>query len=165
MTEQRPPESSVDRLRQEFEKLIDTVWSQGERAADAFGLRSMPKGWLPTVDVIETADNILVIVDLPGVDPALVEIVLVGNMLTVRGERPLSAWGEKDLMLRNERCAGPFTRSVPLPVTVDPARVSAVALHGVFTITLARVEPPRPAEVRVPVTTQSAPVPAADPVG
>ena len=155
MTEQRQSDSSVDRLRQDFEKLIETVWSQGEKAVDAFGLRPAPKAWLPHVDVIETVDNILVLVDLPGVDPALVDIVLVGNMLTVRGERPTSAWGEKDLMLRNERCTGPFTRSVPLPAPVDPARVSAVALHGVFTVTLARMEPPRPAEVRVPVTTVS----------
>src|SRR5258708_39608672 len=82
-------ESSADKLRDVVAGWIDLVASQGERAIDAFGMRPPGKPWVPHADVLESAEQVVVHVDLPGVDPQTVEILLVGNMLTVKGNHPV----------------------------------------------------------------------------
>lgn len=143
----RTHESPVDRLRQEFERLIDNVWTQGERAADAIGLKT--RLWSPIVDIVETSDSLQVLVDLPGLDPSEIQLVLTGNMLTIKGERKPHVIAAADVMHRRERNAGPFQRAIPLPIAVDPDQVSASSKNGVLTVTLRRVAPAAPREIRV----------------
>src|SRR5258708_36482508 len=81
-------ESSADKFRDVVAGWIDMVASQGERAIDAVGLRFPGKPWVPSADVIEADEQVVVRVDLPGVDPDKIEILLTGNMLTVKGESP-----------------------------------------------------------------------------
>jgi len=133
-------ESPAEKIRDVVAGWIDVVANQGERAIDAFGIRGLGKARVPQVDIIETDDQVVVIVDLPGVDPAKVDLVLVGNMLTVKGEQTADGARGGGTVHRRERPIGPFARSIPLPVPVDPEKVSAESKHGVLTITLARQE-------------------------
>lgn len=145
----RPVESPVDKLRHEFDKLLETVWSQGEKAADAFGLRGGGKQWVPAADLVETHDSVLVRFDLPGVDPETLDVVLTGNMLTVKGHRLLDEIKAEDVAHRRERPTGLFSRSIPLPVSVDPDRVSAEAKNGVLAVTLSKTESVKPRHIPV----------------
>jgi HSP20 family protein len=133
-------ESPGDKVRDVVAGWIDMVASQGERAIDVFGLRGSGKPWLPCVDIVETAERVVVAVDLPGIDPDRVEILLVGNMLTVKGDQFPQGTQPGETVHRRERPCGTFSRSIPLPVAVDPEKVSADARHGVLTITLAKAE-------------------------
>jgi HSP20 family protein len=103
-------------------------------------MRGPGKTWLPEADIIETEAQVIVLVDLPGVDAANVDLVLVGNMLTIKGEQPADSAGSGGTVQRRERPSGPFARSIPLPVPVDPERVSAESKNGVLTVTLGRQE-------------------------
>ncbi|MFV0443275.1 MAG: Hsp20/alpha crystallin family protein [Planctomycetaceae bacterium] len=134
-----PLSQSVERLRGELDRWLDAAWSQGERAMDAFGLRP-GKSWTPPIDIIENADSVRVLMNLPGVETSGIELTLQGNMLTVKGTFPSVDLGENGSQFLTERAGGEFRRSVPLPTTVDPDRISAVCQHGVLTVTVPKNE-------------------------
>lgn len=147
------PEKPSEKLREVLAGWIDTVASQGEKALDSLGLRGAGGVWSPPVDLLESKDQILVYVDLPGVDPAQIETVLVGNMLTIKGELPDVVTFAGTHPHRRERASGAFSRSIPLPVSVNPDQVKAEARHGVLLVTLAKTEPAGPRSVSIPIQT------------
>ncbi len=144
-----PFESPAEKLRDVIAGWIDTVASQGERAIDAVGLRSPGKPWIPSVDVLETEHQIIVCVDLPGVDSEKVEILLLGNMLTVKGDEPSPALKSGATLHRHERPSGVFSRSIPLPAAVDSEKVAAESKYGVLTVTLAKEEKAKPRHIQI----------------
>jgi HSP20 family protein len=150
-----PLAASVEKLRHEFDHWLEAAVSQGERALDAFGLRG--RHWFPPVDVVETPEAVLVDVDLPGVDPQLVDVTLAGNMLTLRGKRIArdSVAGESAHLA--ERPHGDFQRSIPMPAAVDAEHVSAQAANGVLHIRLAKTERSKPRHIRVNVPAPNRP--------
>lgn len=144
--------ASFEKLRQELDHLLESAWSNGEKALDRFGLRSATGGFEPFLDVIETEENVIVVVDVPGIEAASVDVSLVGNMLTLRGERLPLLIGEGDRRHLNELRCGKFTRSIPLPVAVDPEKVSAAARNGVLTIHLGKQHIAKPRQIPVSVS-------------
>jgi HSP20 family protein len=149
-------EGPSDKLRDVVAGWIDMVASQGERAIDAVGLRFPGRPWVPAVDLLETNDQVIVQVDLPGVEPETVEILLTGNMLTVKGESLAASPGKGETRHRRERPAGAFSRSIPLPVPVDSEKVSAQSKNGVLTVTLAKEEWVKPRHIQIGVKSSGA---------
>lgn len=146
-------ESPSEKLREVIAGWIDTVTTQGERAIDSLGLRGGGKPWNPPVDVVEGPEQVVVHVDLPGVDPEKVEILLVGNMLTIKGEQGSCSSEAGQTVHRRERSAGSFSRSIPLPTPVNPDKVSADSKHGVLRVTLAKEARPQPRPIPITVKT------------
>lgn len=145
--------SPVERMRQEFERFLEGAMNQGERAMDFVGLKDLTRPAILPADIIESPEQLQVFVDIPGVDPQLVEITLVGNMLTLKMERVgIKAVGAQ-VSHRNERACGSLTRSFPLPSPVDPTKVSAESRHGVLVITLPKEEKAKPRHIQVQVQT------------
>jgi len=93
-----------------------------------------PAGWVPAVDLHETADDYVVTAELPGLARDDIEIELHDGRLTVSGVRR-----ERDVPCeqyhRVERGHGSFTRTFQLPIPVDADRVAADLRDGVLTIT------------------------------
>lgn len=133
-----PIVTSIEKLREEMDNVLEAVWSNGERALGAFGLSSPGKSWVPVVDVAETDEYVLVYADLPAVDPQAVDVTLAGNMLTIKGERPALAPHPTQVVHHSERRHGAFKRSIPLPVPVNPENVSAETKNGMLTVRLAK---------------------------
>ena len=146
-----PLKDSVDKLRREMERVMEAVVERGGRALDKFGLRTASGPWLPAVDLVETADEVLVLVNLPGVDPDSIDLQVVGNMLTINGETPKCDAGEDETAHLSERGCGPFSRSLPMPVSVNPESVSAEVNQGVLTIKLSKAEHLKPRKIPVNV--------------
>lgn len=144
-------DSPSDKLRDVVAGWIDMVATQGERAIDAVGLRFPGKPWVPSADVVEGDEQVVVRIDLPGVDPDKIEILLAGNMLTVKGDSPAAPPLKGETRHRHERPTGPFSRSLPLPVAVDPEKVSAETKNGVLTVTLAKEESVKPRQIPIGV--------------
>jgi HSP20 family protein len=134
----RPLTASVEKLRRELDHWLDVAWSQGEKALDAFGLKS--GFWSPAVDVVEKGDDILVFVDVPGINPQTIELTLAGNMLTLKGERFCTRGDDDGHVHLRTRPRGKFHRSIPLPIPVDSDKVAADAKDGVLTIRLTKSE-------------------------
>ena len=109
-------------------------------------------GWLPPVDIFETAGRDLVIkVELPDVNREDVEVTVENNTLTLRGEKKLPTDVKEEQFRRVERRYGTFTRSFTLPNTVDASKVSAEFKNGVLTVKLPFKEEAKPRTINVEV--------------
>jgi HSP20 family protein len=87
--------------------------------------------------------------DVPGIDPATLEITLnEGNELTIKGER-LLAQPEGATWLRRERVPGTFSRTVTLPGLVNVDAIEAHVEHGVLNVTLPKSEAAKPRRIAV----------------
>ena len=103
------------------------------------------------LDVRETADAFIVEASTPGVKPEDVQISLLGDVLTIRGQREESREerGDGDRWLMRERQVGAFQRSIRLPGTVSGDACDARFDHGVLTITLPKAEEAKERQIAV----------------
>lgn len=155
---QGPLTASVERLRKELDHWLEAALTQGEKTLDKLGLRGTGRDWRPPIDIIETSETIEILVDVPGVEPGSVDLTLVGNMLTIEAEKPAFAAGDGDTMHTRERLGGRISRSIPMPVAVDPENVVAEAVNGVLHVRLskAHIEVPQQIQVNAPPPKTSA---------
>lgn len=107
--------------------------------------------WAPSVDILETENEMLLKADLPGVDMKDVDIQLENGTLTLRGERKFESEKKEGGYHRIERSYGSFARSFTLPETVDAEAVKADYKNGVLTVTLPKKELAKPRQIRVEV--------------
>jgi HSP20 family protein len=108
--------------------------------------------WTPSVDILETENELVVKADLPEVDPNKVEIQLENHTLTLKGERQFQHEKNGRGYHRIERSYGSFVRAFSLPDTVDSEKVKADYKAGVLTITLPKKEVAKPKSVKVEVS-------------
>jgi HSP20 family protein len=90
--------------------------------------------WEPPTDVIETDDEILILIALPGVDPKEVEALLNEDTLVIRGRRTLPAELRNARILRLELPQGRFERRIPLPT--GRYTITRFAAHGLVGLRL-----------------------------
>ena len=92
--------------------------------------------WKPSCDVEETDKELLVKVDLPGVEPKDVDISFSDNTLVVRGEKREEKEEKKKNFHRVERFVGQFYREIPLPPGTEQDKITAASANGTVTITI-----------------------------
>lgn len=117
---------------------------------DAFSGRPADGQWQPQVTAREDGAGYTLDVDLPGVDPAQVEVLAEDSVLTVRGTRGRREPGEGETVLFAEQPHGMFVRRFRLPKHADLQTVNASYALGTLTVHIAKIVPAQPR--RVPVT-------------
>ena len=85
--------------------------------------------WVPFIDVRETNEHYVVLVDLPGVEQDKIAVEFENGVLTISGERPRF---EDDSLRRVERPYGTFLRSLSLPEGIDAELIKADYRDGVL---------------------------------
>ena len=135
----------VNSLRDEMNRLFGEFFqtSPGEGR-----LNWRTPGAFPALNIWEDENNILVEAEVPGLSMNDIELFVVGNELTVKGERNAER-DERKTYHRRERGIGTFSRVVRLPVDIDSNKVAAVLKHGVLTITLPKAEAAKPHKIEV----------------
>lgn len=107
---------------------------------DFFGRQTRPRvgaeQWLPPADVYETATDVVVVMDLPGVDLQDIKVSVTGLVLTVEGERRREEPVEAEVYFRKERVEGEFLRMLELPTDVMNDRAKAAYRDGVLRVTI-----------------------------
>ncbi len=103
----------------------------------------------PPVNVWTGRDDAIVTAELPGVDPAKLDITVVGDTLTLSGTREPAEPGEGQVVNRLERETGDFARTIQLPFRVEADKVEAAYAKGVLQITLPRLEADRPKQIAI----------------
>ena len=106
-------------------------------------------GWVPTVDIYETDENIVVTAELPGLEKDQVGVEYKDGILTLRGERKLEREVKEESYHRMERSYGDFHRSFTLPGSVDEEKISARMKNGVLEIHLPKKEAAKPKQITV----------------
>ena|SRR6516165_4965180 len=113
-----------------------------------FNRQDLISGWSPVLDLYENNDNVVAVLELPGLRKEDIEISLHDGTLTIAGERKSSSSnGEK--AERTERYVGSFRRSITLPAQVDANKVGATYRDGILTVTLPKAEEAKPRRIQV----------------
>jgi HSP20 family protein len=140
------PETSlfgeVRRLEQELDELL------GGTTAWASGIRSLPAGTFPAINVGSTEDQITVYVFAPGIDPKSLDIQMQQNLLTISGSRQETP-DRGATFYRQERFRGEFRRVLTLPEDVDSDKVDAKYREGIVEITIQRRESTKPRQIAI----------------
>jgi HSP20 family protein len=105
--------------------------------------------WLPSVDVWETEDELVLSFDLPGIDEDAIAVELDDDVLTVSGERERTSEHSGERFYRFERRFGTFSRSVTLPPGVKEEAISADYRNGVLEIRIPKPEEQKPRRIKV----------------
>jgi HSP20 family protein len=133
----------MPRLQEEINRLFGNVRENDSSSATAT--------WIPPVDIHEYPDRFELYVDLPGVDPADVDLTLDGGILTLAGLRadrlPLNR--EDAQARRTERGQGSFHRRFVLPDTADSEKVNATGKNGVLTVTIPKQQKAMPRKIQI----------------
>jgi HSP20 family protein len=136
-------------LQSELNRLFEEYWQPGPgHPAPTAPTDLDSSSWTPAVDLHETPTEIVMMVDLPGVEPSTIDLSLTGNVLSLRGEKaaPEVAGGHNRV---RERSAGSFHRQVTLTEAVDFDRVHAEARNGVLVVRLPKQEAARPRTIPI----------------
>ncbi|HOB73973.1 MAG TPA: Hsp20/alpha crystallin family protein [Phycisphaerae bacterium] len=139
---------SLPSLRREIDEMFDRFLRD---PFGATGLAEMFGGWTSGLrtDLSESDDEVVVRVELPGVEARDVDINVTGDMLTISGEKK----EEHEEKQRNyhyvERQFGKFHRSIQLPGYVDPDKVDASFKNGVLTVKIAKRPDAKPRRIEV----------------
>lgn len=120
----------------ELDRLSEQVMG-GSRA-----LRTMP------MEAFRRGDEFFVALDLPGVDPADVDLTVERNVVSIRATRR-PARGEGDELIVDERPTGEFSRQLFLGDNLDPSRLEAGFERGVLTLRVPVSEASKPRRVEI----------------
>ena len=128
---------------------FDRVWSDFALPALGWAAADVPAA--PPADVVETANDIVVFIDLPGRKSEEIQVKVEKDVLTVESERKFDAAPNRQTTHRSERSYGKFARSFTLPTNVDASRTEAKYEAGVLQITLPKREEAKPRTIQVNV--------------
>lgn len=122
-------------LQREMERFLGHL-AQGKRPLATLAACS----WNPAIDVYETADEVVVLIEAAGVREEDVGIVLDGRTLLVHGQRRPRVRSQRPVYHQLEVGFGYFERALELPVPVDPDRARASYENGFIEIVMPKVD-------------------------
>ena len=127
----------LDRLQRELNDVFGR-WGISRSAAE-----------FPPINVWTNDDGAMLLLELPGLDPGKIEISVLGDALTVKGERAEPPREEGRTFHRRERGFGAFNRTIQLAFRIDPAKVKATYRRGLLEIAAPRADEDRPRSIQV----------------
>lgn len=131
----RAPLSAL-RFREELDRLF----------REAMGLAGTPPEighWQPAIDVVETAETVQVLVEVPGIAPDDLRVEIEGPKVTVTGSKQPTTSDPKARFHRVERGRGTFERTIELTEPVNTHRGVARLGGGVLTVEFPKVQEKR----------------------
>ncbi len=132
------------RVHDEFDRMFERVFDRGLR-------NDLAPAFAPAVDVEETPEGYVFRADLPGIKLEDVKVNLMGDTLTIRGERKATVSEDKGNLHRIERVHGSFERSFTLGKPVHGDQVKATYKDGVLEIRVPKAEEARLREIPVQI--------------
>ncbi len=139
------PYSTIRRLQDEMNRAF------GGTAPDADdNSTSAVSHWVPAVDIHEEQERYVISADVPGVDPASIDVSMEHGVLTISGERRSERSEERAGGARRvERLSGNFYRRFALPDSVDAEHVEARSVNGVLEVVIPKKVQLQPKKVKV----------------
>ena len=126
-------------LQRALEARLDSNWLDGSTAGT---------GAFPPINVFQQGDNLLAVLEVPGVDKSDLEIQAKGNAIRVSGKKAIS-YPEGVSVHRRERSAGRFDRTLTVPMQIDADAIKAEYRDGVLALLIPRAESDKPRTIRI----------------
>jgi HSP20 family protein len=133
------PLSNLLALQQELERFTRNP---------AFDLGPSGYGAYPPINIFEDREGMVIISEMPGLDPSKLEISGAGRTITIHGERKREEVNASGYH-RRERPFGEFSRSIQLPNDLDINKATAKYENGVLMLKIPKVEAARPRQIAV----------------
>jgi HSP20 family protein len=113
------------------------------------------QSWVPSLDVWETAGEVVYAFDLPGIPEDKISIEVKDDTLTISAERERAQETSDDGFYRYERRYGSFARAVGLPQGVDQDKIAAHYENGVLEIRVPKPEEQKPKRIELSSTVEA----------
>ncbi len=113
--------------------------------------RPIMEVWFPDIDVFEREGKILVRADVPGMRAEDIEVMVEGDLLTIKGRREEEKEITEESYFCSERAFGEFSRTVRLPEGTTADEIEARCTDGVLEVTIPRPAAPETKSVKVSV--------------
>ena len=139
------PFRDFERMRSEMDRLWDSFFEKGTLRGEEGG------EWLPSLDVAETKNEIVVKAEVPGLEPKDIDISLSDGLLTIKGEKKQEREEKEENYHLVERSYGSFARSIRLPNEVQSDKINASYKNGVLKVVLPKSEGAKKKEVKIKV--------------
>jgi len=132
-------------MERRFEDIFDrpflpAVWRR---------IPTVEMGWAPAIEVFEKEDKFVVKAELPGMKEEDIDISVVGDTLTVKGERKAESEVKEEDYYCCERSYGSFSRSIAVPSNVDAKKIEANYEDGVLEVSLPKAPEVKPKKIAV----------------
>lgn len=105
-------------------------------------------GSFPPTNIFQKGEDLVAIVELPGVDKNDLEIEAKENTIRIRGKKTI-AYGEQASVHRRERVSGVFDRTLSVPIRIEPDRIKAEYRDGILALFIPRAEADKPRTIKI----------------
>lgn len=122
-----------------------------DRLFAGFGPRAMTDEWVPSIDVVDKEDALVIRVEAPGVDTEALDITVEGDTLAITGSRHFEDEVTGEGYQRKELFEGEFKRTIVLPDGVEVDAISASSKDGIVTVTVPKSPEVLPRKVKVAI--------------
>jgi HSP20 family protein len=134
---------------EDMERRFDELFSRPFLPATWRRLPLEERGWAPAIEVFEKGDKFVIKAEVPGMKEEDVDVSVVGDTLTIRGEKKAESEVNEEDYYCCERSYGSFFRSIALPSTVDAKKIEASYEDGVLEVTLSKAAEVKPKKVPI----------------
>lgn len=132
----------------DMSKTLEEVDRMFDAANRPLGLRSVPRGTSPAINIYDRGESAVLGAEIPGVDPNELELTVLNDTVTIIGKRPFEA-NDEDRVYRRERWSGEFSRTLTLPDAVDPDKAHAEYKNGVLRVSLEKAEKAKAKRIQI----------------
>jgi len=133
------PFDALFNLQRALEARTESDWLQNQTAG---------QGPFPPINVFQQGDDIVAIVELPGVDKNDLQIQAKENTIRIAGKKAVDL-PEEVSVHRRERVFGEFDRTISLPIQLDPNGIKAEYQDGILALFLPRSERDKPRTIKI----------------
>ena len=139
MTAFADPYDALLSLQRELEARLSSDWLHDLTTS---------RGPFPPINVFQQGDDILAIIELPGIDRSDLQIQAKDNTIRISGKKSVE-YPDRVSVHRRERLFGEFDRTLTVPVNLDPDRLKAEYRDGILALFLPRAESDKPRTVKI----------------
>ncbi len=133
------PFEALLNLQRALEERLESSWLQDFTTS---------RGPFPPINVFQQGDDILAIIELPGIDKNELQIQAKENTIRISGRKSVD-YPNGVSVHRRERMRGEFDRTLSLPVQLDPDHIKAEYQHGILALFLPRAERDKPRAIAI----------------
>jgi HSP20 family protein len=139
-----------------FQDLVELQREMSRVFSDAFGATAPARhngaaedAWAMPVEIVDRKGELVVRAELPGFRPEDLDVSVIGNTLSIQGQRTQETEQKDEQVVRRELAYGSFYRRLELPQNVNQDALNATYKNGILEITLPKREESKPKQIKV----------------